>query len=234
MRIILLILICFFLSGCFIGCNEQSSELEISSSIEKNCPYLLADIEKEIDLGDSLKGTQLLDSLIMCSPKNYDALFIRGSLRLKSSQYSRALQDLVKSRKGMKEGDFHFTDLLSAMSQSYAGLGDSAIAISYMDSACDLEPNSTAKFFWNSNMYELLGDFQIAISYMDSALGLDSAFIPAINYRGILKLKQGDTIGACEDFSQVFATKPDWTDETNRTICDLDEAFVIIEGDSID
>jgi tetratricopeptide (TPR) repeat protein len=77
---------------------------------------------------------------------------------------------------------------------------DYDVSINNLDKAILLKPNFAAAYFTRANSYLNLKNFDKALENYTSAIGCNPRYAIAYRFRGVIRIKNGDTIGAINDW----------------------------------
>ena len=178
--------------------------------------------------GSIAKALEVCDAILELSPKNRDAMYLRGSIRLKLGDYERACEDFEKcielapsdmetlisisellTRSGYKQIALDYLEAAMGRTDSKSMSDfdrgricyyeeDYENAKTYLEKARDSSNPATALFLGRT--YEALGDYNYASSVYTSYLTGDTSNAEIYNQLGLCRMHQG----LFEDAAQAF------------------------------
>jgi len=86
------------------------------------------------------------------------------------------------------------------------------IILAVVIAACSTNENKRDEFFIKGNEALGAGAFEDAIEHYNNALQADSAYVPALNNRGVAYAESGNPHQAVLDYSEALRMKPDYTE----------------------
>ena len=155
--------------------------------------------------GHLSEAARAYEAILKDHPRQFDALFLLGWVRLRSGQAIEAEQVLAQATLL----DSASVDALSLRANALQQMGRVSDALASLDKAVALKPNNAGLWTNRGNLLLALGRNAEALASYDRAVALNPEYADALCNRAVALLTAGNYRDAETDLNRTLLLKPD-------------------------